>query len=589
MNFIILFLVTIASLLSASEGIFCPRLQVEKDIGCIFAFPSCEVVPGLITSCNSPSSCSCYRECEEGWMFPGKQVALDEFTRLCFEGGRLQDLSEAKDRQWRFYNLTRRTQKGTSNTWTVERDEDGKPSPTPDPIRWRFLNETDHNRNQRCLNRCQNDSAGVCRDGVCQCKGNRSGIDCSIDFGKLATGHNNSGFVYIYDLPPGLNVWRQNYQDTNRDSAVDIIEALLVSPYRTLDASKASLFFLPVAPQTSVQSGYALLAMDYVKNKHPYYNRSGGIDHITIWSGDPGSCHVALDPLISSTIKVSHFGLRGKSKIMECNCDLCGAGADVVIPDVMEGVWKAQTKMKYKQKDTSKRDVFMFYSGSRTSPFRDLMFDTLLNQSRLKGLASAMGNDLNISIFDLTGKPRIDHGESANVRSILFLLFSAIVILSGKWFQSSKYCLDPPGAGFSTRGTLAIILGCVPVFIGEFNRPFFNAAGSPLDYSKFSITIRKRSIENTFDILSRYNYTALKENLDQVWHHFSWASLSSGPRRLSDEPYESDALATMLDALCRHRKAKVSSSSSSLQPLLDIHCSSGVEYLPLLDHVTLQG
>jgi hypothetical protein len=550
--------------IGASEGsVFCPRLHLERDNTCVFAFPSCEIVPGLITSCNSASSCACYKECEELWMFPGKQVAMDELTRTCFEGGPLKDLSEAKNRPWRYYNLTRRTQKGTSNTWTVEREKDGKPSPPPDLIRWRFLNETDHNKNQRCLNQCN--GAGVCKDGMCECKANRSGIDCSIASGRLATAQNNgTGFIFVYELPPGLNVWRQNYQDTNRDTAMDVIEALLVSPYRTLNASEASLFFLPLAPQTSIQSGYALLAMDYVRSIYPYYNRSNGIDHVTIWSGDPGSCHVALDPLIANTIKVSHFGLKGKSKIMECDCNLCGAGADVVVPDVMEGVSKAQTKLKYKQLDKSERDVFLFYSGSRTSPFRDLMFDTLLNKSRLEGLAS-MNPHLNISIFDLTGKPRIEHMH--------------------KWFQSSKFCLDPPGAGFSTRGTLAIILGCVPVFIGEFNRPYFNSGGSPLNYSKFSITIRKREIERIFDILSAYNYTALKENLDQVWHHFSWASLPNGPRRLSDEPNESDALATMLDVLCRHRRAKLPPSS----PLLEIKCSSQVEYLPLRENVMLHG
>ena len=221
----------------------------------------------------------------------------------------------------------------------------------------------------------------------------------------------SGGFVYIYDLPPGLTVWRQNYQTTSRDTAMDVIEALLSSHYRTLDPIKAALFFLPIAPQTSIQSGYALLAMEHVMLTQPYYNRSNGRDHVTIWSGDPGSCHVALDPFIRDTIKVSHFGLKGKSKIMGCDCELCGAGADVVVPDVMEGVWKALTSMKYNQPDHSPRDVFLFYSGSRTSPFRDVMFDVLLNKTRLERLISSTGSsNLNISIFDLTSKTRMNHG-----------------------------------------------------------------------------------------------------------------------------------------------------------------------------------
>ena len=50
--------------------------------------------------------------------------------------------------------------------------------------------------------------------------------------------------------------------------------------------------------------------------------------------------------------------------------------------------------------------------------------------------------------------------------------------------------LDPPGYGFSTRGTLAIILGCVPVFVGRFRRPFQSSVvGMAFNYEKFSITI----------------------------------------------------------------------------------------------------
>lgn len=41
----------------------------------------------------------------------------------------------------------------------------------------------------------------------------------------------------------------------------------------------------------------------------------------------------------------------------------------------------------------------------------------------------------------------------------------------------------------STRGVLAIIMGCVPVFVGNFLRPFQSILGmTPFNYSKFSIT-----------------------------------------------------------------------------------------------------
>lgn len=70
------------------------------------------------------------------------KVALDEYTRICYEGGTLGSPSEAYQRPWRYYNLTRRTQAGTTNTFTTERPEDGKPASTPAKIVWRWLNES---------------------------------------------------------------------------------------------------------------------------------------------------------------------------------------------------------------------------------------------------------------------------------------------------------------------------------------------------------------------------------------------------------------------------------------------------------------
>ena len=160
------------------SGLFCPRLHLEKNGSCVFAFPSCEIAPGMITSCNSPSSCSCYKECELEWMYPGKQVAQEEFTRHCFEGGPLADPSEAHQRPWRFYNLTRRTKSGSVDTWTTERAEDGKTAPAPNKIIWRWLNDTEASiaKDQRCLNGCS--GGGQCREGMCECGFNRTGIAC---------------------------------------------------------------------------------------------------------------------------------------------------------------------------------------------------------------------------------------------------------------------------------------------------------------------------------------------------------------------------------------------------------------------------
>ena len=131
------------------------------------------------------------------------------------------------------------------------------------------------------------------------------------------------------------------------------------------------------------------------------------------------------------------------------------------------------------------------------------------------------------------------------------------------------------GVLISTRGALAIVMGCIPVFVGHFLRPFQSTLGlGPFNYSHFSITVGPGQLNQIKSIIQQANYSALKYNLDRVWHHFSWATVYN--RQYGDEPFESDALAVMLDMLCRHRRVRLPQGS----PLLSLPCpESKVTYL----------
>ena len=98
-----------------------------------------------------------------------------------------------------------------------------------------------------------------------------------------------------------------------------------------------------------LQLRYVILAMELVMREFPYYNRSGGRDHASIWSWDYGSCEVAGHPVMQPTIKLSHFGLIERpteDQMMRCICRHCGPGGDLIIPDMMERVHKAKTNMR---------------------------------------------------------------------------------------------------------------------------------------------------------------------------------------------------------------------------------------------------
>lgn len=410
---------------------------------------------------------------------------------FCFLGGKLERLSDAANRTWIHYSLKNKTTEGTFNTQVGRGRYVGSVQSNLN-----FVWEDDMTEDTyACPSNCY--VHGKCDRGTCICDAGHTGMDCG-DPRKEHPG----AFIYLYDLPPGFNVWRPKIA-ASRNTAIMLYEHVLRSRWRTQDPNKARLFWLPVAPMGSSPDDVALIAMKLVMEQYPYYNRSGGRDHVVVFPWDNGACWVANDPLMVNVVKVSHFGLRGRDLMMSCSCKLCGTGGDFIIPDMMELPFRLQTAMRYNQPDMSPRHTLMFFSGGRTGRVRNLMLDTLATQH-------CPGCSIHTSSFEnlATG------------------------------MKTAKYCLAPPGSGFTNRGSLAIILGCVPVFVGDLKNPFEEF----LNYTEFSITVGEKDIPNLVDIVQGADYIFLKARLDRVWQSFSWFPLQ---RRLSDEPEDVSAPALM--------------------------------------------
>lgn len=90
---------------------------------------------------------------------------------------------------------------------------------------------------------------------------------------------------------------------------------------------------------------------------------------------------------------------------------------------------------------------------------------------------------------------------------------------------------------------LAIVLGCVPVFLGDHTQPWADA----LDYSEFSLHIPKHEINRTIRIVKEAPYERLKAGVDRVWPRFAWGGSVFPP--LAGEPPESDAAHLMIEKL----------------------------------------
>ena len=260
-----------------------------------------------------------------------------------------------------------------------------------------------------------------------------------------------------------------------------------------------------------IPDGIVLQALNYVRTQYPFYNASGGRDHVVAFPWDSGACWVSDHWLMRNVTSISHFGLNGKNEMMSCDCSVCGHGGTVIVPDTMEFLYKRRTHMRYNVADTRQRRTHIFFGGTRTGSLRSRMLDSLASMNHT-------GEE------NLITEKRVDLADA---------------------MQNAKYCLSPPGAGFTTRNTLAIIMGCVPVIIGDLRQPFAEL----LDWRTFSIQIPEDKLRFIVHIIRASNYTSLKEGVDAVWHHFSWASLQG---RLTNEPLEGDAM----HLLMRHLQSR---------------------------------
>lgn len=186
---------------------------------------------------------------------------------------------------------------------------------------------------------------GECFVGVCICQPGAAGLDCAESSPRphraahalpLRTDPRaNSLRIYVYDLPPDLgltsyvlrtwftslihahavceltpasNCWSHGstiHSDASRVADTTewrFIDYLLKdAAVRTLDPEEADLFFVPTlgslqgmpkaaGAKRCLERGRMQLAIRWLRANHPYWDRSGGGDHVFFLPGDQGAC-----------------------------------------------------------------------------------------------------------------------------------------------------------------------------------------------------------------------------------------------------------------------------------------------------------
>ncbi|KAL7115874.1 hypothetical protein ACP275_04G208000 [Erythranthe tilingii] len=307
--------------------------------------------------------------------------------------------------------------------------------------------------------------------------------------------------VYVYDLPAEYNSdWLSNERCGSHlfASEVAVHRALMTSPARTFDPWEADFFFVPVyvSCNFSKVNGFPAIgharalmasAVEHVSSHLPFWNRSGGADHVFVASHDFGSCfHTMEDAAVAegvpkfmrNSIVLQTFGVEGKHP--------CQDVENVVIPPYVSPGSVRTTLAKFPV--TGRRDIFAFFRGKMEVHPKNISGRFYSKRVRT-AILRKYGSDRRFYLR----RHRFAGYQSEIVRS--------------------TFCLCPLGwAPWSPRLVESVALGCVPVIIADGIRLPFSAVPWP----EISLTVAESDVDNLGKILAHVaatNLTAIQKNL----------------------------------------------------------------------------
>ena len=177
---------------------------------------------------------------------------------------------------------------------------------------------------------------GRCELGVCACDPGACGLDCAqpcdgvIEKPAPTQPSRRGVAIYVYDLPVDLGlvqfshrVWARNLRNGEMIYAAEwrFLELLLGDgATRVTQPEDADLFYVPMlgalGPGGSIGGGCERdkleLIIRYVRARWPWWDRSGGRDHVLFMTGDQGAC--GLGAALTRPIVISHWGMLGTMK-----------------------------------------------------------------------------------------------------------------------------------------------------------------------------------------------------------------------------------------------------------------------------------
>ncbi|KIZ06152.1 exostosin-like glycosyltransferase [Monoraphidium neglectum] len=331
-------------------------------------------------------------------------------------------------------------------------------------------------------------------------------------------------FIYVYDTPAP-------YAARMAESLFH--ELLLQSPHRTLDPEEADFFYVPAytscymwpvhawadypfwhshgGPRVRHASAMTLELLRHIQSAYPYWNRTGGRDHVWLFSHDEGACWAPTEVYTTSII-LTHWGrldLDHRSNTAFVADNYTQERRDPASPLTKDG-WThlitghpCYTPGKDLVIPAVKAPGQLEFSPLMGAPL--LERTTLLYFRRVFGCSAGRRGDV--------GKNRLKH-YSRGIRQRLYKLAlrhgwaEKYAIRIGdradvpgdysRHLATAKYCLVSPGDGFSARAEDAVLHGCVPVIVMDNVHTLFETL---MDWDSFSVRVAEGMLHAIPEIL----------------------------------------------------------------------------------------
>uniref|UniRef100_A0A1D1XKK4 Putative glucuronoxylan glucuronosyltransferase IRX7 n=1 Tax=Anthurium amnicola TaxID=1678845 RepID=A0A1D1XKK4_9ARAE len=305
--------------------------------------------------------------------------------------------------------------------------------------------------------------------------------------------------IYVYDLPSRYNRdWLANPRCATHLFAAEVAlhRVLLDSPVRTRDPHDADFFFVPVyvSCNFSTPNGFPSLghargllssAVDLVSARYPFWNRSGGADHVFVASHDYGACFHAMEDVavahglpafLKRSIILQTFGVDRPHA--------CQDVEHVLIPPYVPPELVQLPSLP------PARDIWVFFRGKME-----------VHPKNISG--HIYGKGVRTEIWRRYGSnPRfyVKRKRYEGFRSEI---------------ARSAFCLCPLGwAPWSPRLVESVALGCVPVVIADGIRlPYPDA----VRWGDISLRLPEREVGRLEAVLRRVAATNLSAIQRRLW------------------------------------------------------------------------